>query len=72
MARLSSPVAFVQESLGEIIEREVYLHEHRDQISAMIDEGWEELERGETLSAEEAKRQIGEWKQEILAKRSAA
>ncbi len=68
----ASAEAFVGEALGEIIEREVYLHEHRDEISAMIDEGWEELERGETLSAEEAKQQISEWKQEFLAIRPAA
>jgi len=38
----------------------------------MIDEGWEELERGERLSAEDAKEQISEWKRDFLAKRAAA
>ena len=67
-----SAEAFLQDALGEIVARETYFLENRDEIQEMIESGWQEAERGETLSAEEAKQQIAAWKTEALAKRTAA
>ncbi len=67
-----SPTAYVIEHLTALHESEVYLRENREEISAMIDEGWEEAERGELLTPEEAKQTMNEWKRDWVAKRSAA
>jgi len=67
-----SPDAYVTETLMNLHESKAYLREHREEISAMIDEGWDEAQRGELLSPEEVKQSLKQWKQEWLSKRSAA
>ena len=74
-ARLSgfeNAETYLAERLTAMHEQELFFSENRQEISAMIEEGWEQAERGELLSPEEAKRNLSKWKQEFLAKRSAA
>jgi len=65
--------ATVEEYLADWIierhERELYLYEHRDEISAMIDEDRDEINRGEELTPDEAKAEIAAMKAEWLATR---
>jgi predicted transcriptional regulator len=65
--------ANVEEYLADWIvetpERELYLHEHHDEISAMIDEGCEEAERGEFLTPEQVKENLAVMKAAWLAAR---
>jgi hypothetical protein len=67
--------ASVEEYLTEwIIEthsREVCLYEHRAEISAMIDEGWDEAQRGEWLTPEQVKENMAAMKAEWQAARRA-
>jgi hypothetical protein len=67
--------ASVEEYLANWIvethERELYLHEHRDEISAMLDEGLEEIDEGEDLTPEQAKAEIAVMKADWLASRKA-
>ena len=63
---------YLAERLMAMHEQERFFTENRQEISTMIDEGWAQAEDGELLSPEEAKRNLSEWKQQFLAKRSAA
>jgi len=64
--------AYLEDRLTAMHESELYLREHREEISAMIDEGLEEADRGELLTPEEAQRLRDAAKREFLARRNAA
>jgi predicted transcriptional regulator len=69
----ASAEEYFNEFLAKSYETEMILFENRDEFSKMIDEGLEEAERGELLSAEEAKAEREAFKREYMAsKRSAA
>lgn len=72
LAGFDSAEKYVAERLAESYERDRFLVEHHDELVVMLNEGLDEIDRGETVTAEEAKRDIAEWKKEFLAKRSAA
>ena len=63
---------YVAARLAESYDRDRFLVEHHYELVVMLNEGLDEIDRGETLTAEEAKRDIAEWKKEFLAKHSAA
>ncbi len=72
LAGFDSPETYIAQRLAESYEQDRFLVEHSDELVAMLNEGLDEIDRGETVTAEEAKREIAEWKKEFLAKRSAA
>lgn len=67
-----SAEAYLAAQLTAIHEADLFIRENRDEIEALLDEGLESGDREGWLTAEEAKREIAEWKKEFLAKRSAA
>ncbi len=64
--------AYLEDRLTAMHESERYLREHREEISAMIDEGLEESYRGELLTPEKAERIRDAAKREFLVQRDAA
>ncbi|GGA64173.1 hypothetical protein GCM10011507_14750 [Edaphobacter acidisoli] len=71
-AGYASVDAYVAEVLATQHQHEVWMAEHRDEIRAMIEEGWAEAERGELMDSEEVKREMNAMKQNWLRNNSAA
>jgi hypothetical protein len=72
LAGYDSAETYVAERLAESYERDRFLVEHHDELVQMLNEGLDEIDCGETVTAEEAKRDIAEWKKEFLAARPVA
>jgi predicted transcriptional regulator len=71
--------AGVSGSVEEYIEQAILVHHQeqldlaarREEISALIEEGWQSAQRGELYSEEEVRAYLEERKKEWLSKRSA-
>ena len=64
--------AYLEDRLTALHENELYLREHREEISVMIEEGLEESARGELFTPEEGQRMRDTVKRKLLAQRNAA
>lgn len=69
-AGLDSAEAYVARCLAESYERDRFFVEHHDELVVMLNEGIDEIDRGELMTPEEAKSEMAEWKREWLANRS--
>jgi len=58
---------FLEQAISMLHEQEVWLADHRDEISEQIDEGCSQARRGELLDAEQVRSLLKEKKRAVLA-----
>jgi antitoxin ParD1/3/4 len=68
----STPEEVVQRALESFSEEDDWMSENREEVSAMIEEGWQAARRGEFSDEETVRREMEEYKQEWLKQHRSA
>lgn len=68
----ASAEEYLNQLMARNYESEMAFVENREEFNKLIDEAWEEMERGEFVTPEQLKADLDEAKRDFLVKRSAA